>query len=33
MEHVVALASDETAPEDVRAAAQALRDTPPARPS
>jgi HEPN domain-containing protein len=32
MEHVVALASDEGLPDEVRAAAQALRDTPPAPP-
>ncbi len=32
MEHVVALASDAGLPDDVRAAAQALRDTPPAPP-
>ena len=32
MEHVVALATDEVAPDDVRAAAQLLRDTPPLPP-
>ena len=32
MEHVVALADDGTAPEDVRAAARLLRDTPPLPP-
>jgi hypothetical protein len=32
MEHVVALAADQVAPEDVRAAAQLLRDTPPLPP-
>ncbi len=33
MEHVVALAGDPTVPEEIRAAAQRLRDTPPAPPS
>jgi hypothetical protein len=33
MEHVVALAVDETAPADVRAAASILRDTPPLPPT
>jgi hypothetical protein len=32
MEHVVALASDDSAPADVRVAAQQLRDTPPLPP-
>ena len=32
MEHVVALAGDPAAPDDIRAAAQRLRDTPPAPP-
>jgi hypothetical protein len=32
MEHVVALASDQVAPDDVRAAAELLRDTPPLPP-
>jgi len=32
MEHVVALAADATAPDEIRAAAQRLRDTPPAPP-
>ena len=33
MEHVVALAGDEGVPDDVRAAAQLLRDTPPLPPA
>jgi HEPN domain-containing protein len=33
MDHVVALTSDEQAPPDVRAAAQFLRETPPAPPA
>jgi hypothetical protein len=33
MEHVVALAADEFAPDEVRAAAQLLRDTPPLPPT
>jgi HEPN domain-containing protein len=32
MEHVVALTSDRDVPDDIRAAAQLLRDTPPAPP-
>ena len=32
MEHVVALAADATEPDEIRAAAQRLRDTPPAPP-
>jgi HEPN domain-containing protein len=32
MEHVVALSSDATVPDEVRAAAQRLRDTPPRAP-
>ena len=32
MEHVVALAGDATLPDEIRAAAQRLRDTPPAPP-
>jgi len=33
MEHVIALAGDATVPEDIRAAAQSLRDTPAAPPA